>query len=86
MRSYCAAQDHSSEYDWLTFLWALNAKNNTGQLSMPSLFNLFGDQSLRGTTAFLWSNIRALAASRFGPQSNEYLLIAAEAQKNGVNL
>jgi len=81
VRKFCYAQNRSSEYDWLTFLWAINGKVASGTLSMPELFAVLGNVS----GSFTWPNIRSRAASHLGANSPKFIHFANQATQNGTD-
>lgn len=85
VRSFCPAVDRSSEYDWLTFLWAINGKPVAGSLSMNEVFAILG--SVAGGADFTWPNIREKARAILGgPTSQKFIHFVDEAHNNGIDL
>ncbi|MBX3222596.1 MAG: hypothetical protein KF795_18905 [Labilithrix sp.] len=82
VRKFCPAADVSSEYDWLTFLWAINGKVNTANLSLSEIFAILGSVS----GSFTWPNIRARAQTNLALGSAKFNRFDQQAGTNGTNL
>lgn len=82
VRKFCPAANRSSEYDWLTFLWAINGKVSSANLSMPEVFAVLGGVS----GGFTWPKIRVRAESYFGASSPKFIRFTGQANENGTNL
>lgn len=90
-RTYCPAPTTSSEQDWLTFLWALNGANTSGQIDMPGLFSVFGDPSVKiqdpkthAYTNFTWEALAARSGTAFGLGSPRALTFVEAGVLHGV--
>lgn len=82
--SMCPAADRSSEYDWLTFLWAVNGSATTAQRSsMTDLFTILGGAG-QGL-GFTWASVRTKAESHFGFGSTKFNRFSTSGQAHGVN-
>lgn len=82
VRKFCPAANRSSEYDWLTFLWAINGKVHTANLSLPEVFAILGNVS----GSFTWPRIQVRASDYLGPNTPKLNRFVNEAITNGTNL
>lgn len=83
--TFCAANKSSSEYDWLTFLWAVNGSAATSvRSSMTNLFTILGGAGSGNN--FTWSSVRAQADTHFGPTSAKAIHFRDSGALHGVNL
>lgn len=84
VRAWCPASNKSAEYDWLTFLWAVNGKAATNRrATMTDIFTIFRNASGN----FIWQNIRQQAFNRFGdPFDPRYQEFDAQLASNGLKL
>lgn len=85
VRIFCYEANHSSEYDWLTFLWAINGKPSTASLSMTEVFAILGSVA-GGIQSYTWPNLREKAIGILGVGTPKFIRFCDEAQNNGTNL
>jgi hypothetical protein len=82
--SMCPAVNASSEYDWLTFLWAVNGSATSAQRSsMTDLYAILGGAG-QGEN-FTWVSVRTKAESHFGPNSTKAVRFRDSGVFHGVN-
>src|SRR5262249_14932034 len=88
VRSTCPASNHdrTSEYDWLTFLWAMNGVASggvpvSGSLTMQDMFTVFGNVSQAN---FTHANLLNKVNLNFGSLSVQALRYNNQALANGV--
>lgn len=84
VKSQCSLTDKSSEYDWLTFFWAVNGKApSSSRSAMADLFAI-----LNGAASnFTWANVTAQANLRYGdPSDPRAAHLALSGQSHGLNL
>ncbi len=83
-RTYCPATNGSSEYDWLTFLWAVNG-NAVGaeRVSMSQLLTILKHPSV--VTDFRWPNVLARSRATLVMGSPSAARFEAEAHRSAVD-
>lgn len=85
VNTFCNQASHSSEYDWMTFLWAVNGTATASvRSSMDDLFAIFGKPSIKAT--FKSIEILGSASERLGASSNRYIMFSNGFSANGLNL
>lgn len=82
VRAWCPEANRSSEYDWLTFLWAINGKAaSNARSTMMDIFAIFRNASGN----FIWQNIQPQANAYFGSSFDPRAqLFSAQLLANGL--
>ena len=83
-QTYCLATNGSSEYVWLTFLWAVNG-NAVGaeRVSMSQLLTILKHPSV--VTDFRWPNVLARSRATLVVGSPSAARFEAEARRSAVD-
>lgn len=84
VRAMCNAPNTSSEYDWLTFLWAINGKPIKDRLTMPELFSILG--GVPGGDGYTYPSLDARADLVLKKAPEKLFLLRTQAENNGTNL
>lgn len=81
----CPLQNKSSEYDWLTFFWAVNGSASTSvKSSMTDLFAILGGAG--DGANFTWTSLSNKATAHFGLGSSKLNRFLDSGRLHGVNL
>lgn len=85
VNTFCGQASHSSEYDWMTFLWAVNGTaTSSTRSSMEDLFAIFGNPAIK--TTFTSTQIASSATARLGAGSAKSTHFSTKFISNGLNL
>ncbi|WP_146650488.1 hypothetical protein [Labilithrix luteola] len=82
VRNYCNEAGHSSEYDWLTFLWGVNGKPTSSRPTMSELLSILSS----ARSNFGWSAFADATTAQYPPNSVKISTIMNAATLHGVNL
>ena len=85
VRNFCSGANRSSEYDWLTFLWAVNGSASSSQRSsMEDVLAIVAASK----SAFIWPNILEAGRARFGsnPSDPKFVRFQTSGITHGLNL
>lgn len=83
--SFCPQSNKSSEYDWLTFLWAVNGSAaSSARSSMWDLYTILGGAG--SGSSFTWASVRAQAENHFASKPSKLQRFTDSGELHGVNL
>ena len=84
--NWCNTPSRTSEYDWMTFLWAVNGATSTGRINYFDLLNIFGSSLTTNQAGLTYQNVQDAANARFGVGSVKAVLMRNQLANNGLTL